>query len=203
MRFIGFYDYTVILTYMSLVSGLLGMGFASSGHHGAAVLCLALCGFCDMFDGAVARTKKDRTEDGKNFGIQLDSLCDLVCFGVLPAWILYTNGYRGIIGIAVLICYVLCALIRLAFFNVLETKRQKTEDGCAKFYRGLPVTSASIAFPFFYLLSGILPAAVMKVIWSVLPVLMGFLFILDIKVPKFNVSKLFPKREDKEEIEVK
>ncbi len=201
MRFIGFYDYTVILTYMSLVSGLLGMGFASNGRHGAAIVCLTVCGICDMFDGAVARTKKDRTEDGKSFGIQLDSLCDIVCFGVLPAWILFSNGYRGMIGSAVLIAYVLCALIRLAFFNVLEAKRQQTEDGCTKHYRGLPVTSASIAFPFFYLLSGILPIYVSKVIWSVLPVLMGFLFILDIKVPKLNVSKLIAKRDEEKEIE--
>ncbi|MBQ2733737.1 MAG: CDP-alcohol phosphatidyltransferase family protein [Clostridia bacterium] len=202
MRFIGFYDYTVILTYMSLVSGLLGIGFAANGRHGAAIICLTVCGILDMFDGAVARTKKDRTEDEKSFGIQLDSLCDIVCFGVLPAWFLYCFGPRTAVSIAVLIAYVLCALIRLAFFNVLEAKRQKTEDGCARYYRGLPVTSASIAFPFFYLLSGILPNPVEKVIWAVLPVLMGFLFVLDIKVPKFNVSKLLAKRKDEKEIEV-
>ncbi len=186
---------------MSLVSGLLGMGFASHGRHGAAILCLAVCGICDMFDGTVARTKKDRTEDGKSFGIQLDSLCDIVCFGVLPAWILYSNGYNGIIQTAVLIAYVLCALIRLAFFNVLEAKRQKTEDGCTKYYRGLPVTSVSIVFPFFYILTGFLPAPVSRVIWAVLPVLMGFMFILDIKVKKFNVSKLFTKHGEDKEIE--
>ena len=195
MRFIGFYDYTVILTYMSLVSGLLGMGFASSGHHGAAVLCLALCGFCDMFDGAVARTKKDRTEDGKNFGIQLDSLCDLVCFGVLPAWILYTSGYNGIIGSTVLIAYVLCALIRLAFFNVLEAKRRQYEDCSITHFRGLPVTTAAIAFPFFYLLSYVVPSGIMNVIWAILPPLMAFLFVLDIKVPKLNASKLIERKK--------
>ncbi len=201
MKFIGFYDYTVILTYMSLVSGLLGMGFASHERIGAAILCLTVCGILDMFDGAVARTKKDRTEDGKSFGIQLDSLCDIVCFGVLPAWILYSNGYNGIIQTAVLIAYVLCALIRLAFFNVLEAKRQKTEDGCAKYYHGLPVTSAAITFPFFHLLSEILPAPVSRVIWAILPVLMAFMFILDFRVKKFNVSKLFAKREEEKEIE--
>lgn len=201
MRFIGFYDYTVILTYMSLVSGLLGMGFASQGRIGASVICLAVCGILDMFDGAVARTKKDRTEDGKSFGIQLDSLCDIVCFGVLPAWILYSSGHNGPVQSAVLIAYVLCALIRLAFFNVLESKRQKAEEGCAKYYRGLPVTSAAIAFPFFYLLSEILPAPVSGVIWAILPVLMAFLFILDIKVRKLNVSRLVAKRKEKTEIE--
>ena len=58
MRFIGFYNYTVILTYMSLISGVVGMRFASLGRIGAAILCLAFSGVCDLFDGAVARTKK-------------------------------------------------------------------------------------------------------------------------------------------------
>ena len=60
---IGFYNYTVILTYMSLISALTGMTFAHVGMFGAAVFCLALSGFFDMFDGKVARRKKDRTDD--------------------------------------------------------------------------------------------------------------------------------------------
>ena len=81
MRLIGFYNYTVILTYLSLVSSLLGIKFAFEGKAFAAMACLAASGICDMFDGVVARSKKDRTDDQKNFGIQLDSLCDVVCFG--------------------------------------------------------------------------------------------------------------------------
>ena len=195
MRFIGIYDYTVILTYMNLVSGLIGMGLASSGKTGAAILCLSLSGFFDLFDGAVARTKKNRTEDAKGFGIQIDSLCDIVCFGVLPAWILYTAGYRGIIGCTALIVYVLCALIRLAFFNVLEAKRRQYEDCSITHFRGLPVTTAAITFPFFYLLSYVVPSGIMNVIWAILPPLMAFLFVLDIKVPKLNASKLIERRK--------
>ena len=71
---IGFYNYTVILTYMSLVSSIIGMTLAHAGKFGAAVFCLALSGFFDMFDGKVARRKTDRTDDEKLFGIQLDSL---------------------------------------------------------------------------------------------------------------------------------
>ena len=52
---IGFYNYTVILTYMSLVSSIIGMTLAHAGKFGAAVFCLALSGFFDMFDGKVAR----------------------------------------------------------------------------------------------------------------------------------------------------
>lgn len=67
---IGFYNYTVILTYLSLVSSALGIYFASgigeSGSHPEyAIVCLMLSGLFDMFDGKVARTRK-RTDEEKN-----------------------------------------------------------------------------------------------------------------------------------------
>lgn len=81
---IGFYDYTVVVTYISLVSSILGMFCAIDGRLTLAVSCLAFSGLCDMFDGKIARTKKNRTDDEKSFGIQIDSLCDIVCFGIFP-----------------------------------------------------------------------------------------------------------------------
>lgn len=80
---IGFYDYTVVVTYISLVSSILGMFCAIDGKLTLAVSCLAFSGLCDMFDGKIARTKKNRTDDEKSFGIQIDSLCDIVCFGMI------------------------------------------------------------------------------------------------------------------------
>ena len=195
MRFIGFYNYTVILTYMSLISGIVGMKFDSVGKPGAAIICLLLSGFCDMFDGVVARTKKNRTADQKNFGIQIDSLCDVICFGVFPAVFLYFCGVSSVWGIALLCFYVLCAVIRLAFFNVLETRRQMSEDGCAKGYRGMPVTMAAIIFPALYLVSLLVPktveaANVLAVVYHVIPALCGILFILDFRIPKIDIAKL-------------
>ena len=83
---IGFYDYTVVLTYISFTSSIIGIFCAVTGHPKWAVFCLALSGLCDMFDGKIARTKKNRTEDEKQFGIQIDSLCDVVCFGVFRSY---------------------------------------------------------------------------------------------------------------------
>ena len=71
---LGVYDYTVILTYISLWISIGGMMLSLNGHLDLAVLCLALSGLCDMFDGKIARTKKDRTEIEKRFGIQIDEL---------------------------------------------------------------------------------------------------------------------------------
>ena len=190
MRLIGFYDYTVILTYMSLVSAVLGMTFAHKGLFGAAMWCLFFSGFCDAFDGTVARTKKNRTEDEKAFGIQLDSLCDVVSFGVAPAFSLYCMGVNSVPGMVILCVYVVCAVIRLAFFNVQEAKRQQVEEGCNKYYRGLPVTSSAIIFPVFYLLRPLLPAKLFAVLLHVLCGLIAFLFVLDFRVKKPDFSKI-------------
>ena len=129
LRLIGVYDYTVILTYMSLVSAVIGMVLANNGRFTAAVICLAASGVCDMFDGMVARTKKNRTEDEKAFGIQLDSLCDVISFGVYPAFLCYCLGTDGVLGMIFMAMFATCAVIRLAFFNVIEGKRQQTEGG--------------------------------------------------------------------------
>ena len=147
---IGFYDYTVILTYLSLLSAVTGIGLAVAHHPLLAILCLMFSGLCDMFDGRVARTKKNRTAEQKGFGIQIDSLCDIVAFGILPAVI--TIVVCGSVWYAVLIAalYVLAGLIRLAYFNVTEELRQQETDECRKTYTGLPITSAALIFPFFF-----------------------------------------------------
>ena len=190
MKFIGVYDYTVILTYLSLISSIFGMTQAIHGDYKMAIFCLAFSGACDAFDGRVARTKKNRTEDEKNFGIQLDSLCDVICFGVFPAMICYLLGVRGTIGLPIVFFYCLCAVIRLAFFNVLEAKRQKTEGGSNKVYRGLPVTSISFILPMAFWLQFLTSDMAFLVLLHVLLALVGFLFILDFPLRKPGLKQI-------------
>ena len=152
---IGFYNYTVILTYLSLLSSVLGVYFAFGigdlgPHPEYAIICLMVSGLCDMFDGKVARTKKDRTESEKQFGIQIDSLCDAICFSVLPVAIGYSVGMRNWFDMPILLLFPLCAVIRLAYFNVAEEERQKQTSDTRKVYEGLPVTSVALILPLLY-----------------------------------------------------
>ncbi len=202
---IGYYNYTVILTYLSLVSAGFGI-FASlngEGHPYIGIFCLLFCGFCDAFDGKVARMKTDRTDDECKFGIQIDSLSDLVAFGVLPACIgeamlSMSSSYAGkpvpptsdwhsfggpIIFFLILMLYVLVAMIRLAYFNVQEEKRQETEGGVRKYYEGLPVTSAALIFPAIMLLD-FLTLRDMTLLYFVAMAITGCLFISKLKIKK-------------------
>lgn len=187
---IGFYDYTVILTYISFVSAVAGIFSATSMHLRWAIFFLALSGLCDMFDGKIARTKKNRTEDEKNFGIQIDSLCDIVCFGALPIVICYRLGMDRIWGMAILALYGLAGLIRLGFFNVMEAKRQAEDGGVRKYYQGLPITSMAIALPILFVLSPLFPGNLaFVVVLHIVVALVGFLFIFNFKVRKPSVKE--------------
>lgn len=192
---IGFYNYTVIVTYISLLCSMFGMmecvrqiGADGRGDFRLAVLMLALSGLCDMFDGKIARTKKDRTEDEKKFGIQLDSLCDVICFGAYPVLLAYSIGMRGIFSRLIFIIYVIGAVIRLAFFNVMEDKRQKETAENRKEYQGLPVTSIAIIFPVVYFVGLLLESQGylkgMSLSLQIGMLVTGVLFIVDFKVKK-------------------
>ena len=153
---IGFYDYTVWMTYASLMSAMAGIFCAITGHPRVALACLALSGLLDAFDGKVARTKKDRTDAQRAFGVQIDSLCDIVCFGALPAVICFYLGMYSIWGMLILCFYVLAGLIRLAWFNITADQPPR-EDG-KKYYQGLPITSIAVILPLFYAAGTLFPS---------------------------------------------
>ena len=186
---IGFYNYTVILTYVSLLISAVGIGFAVTGDPFTALFCLLASGICDMFDGKIARTRKKSTEEEKRFGIQLESLCDIVCFGVLPASVAVsmTAGAALCDRVAVWAVsglYILCALIRLAYFNVTEETRQATEGGRRTHFMGVPVTTAAVIFPLAYALSVLAPAPLSPWLYPALILITAVAFITPVKVRK-------------------
>ena len=148
---LGYYDYTVILTYCGAVLAVGGICQAVNCRFLESIRLLLLAGFCDMFDGAVARTKA-RTASEKRFGVQIDSLCDLISFGVLPGVFTYQYLHQSIAGLAAAVFLVLCALIRLAFFNVQEEERQNLTDRERDSFQGLPVTSDAVILPLVFVI---------------------------------------------------
>jgi CDP-diacylglycerol--serine O-phosphatidyltransferase len=128
-----------------MLNGFAGIAFSLENNPRKALACLMIAGLCDMFDGKIASTRK-RTKQEKRFGVQIDSLSDLICFGVLPAVIVYSQ-HRTIPVFILSAFYLLCALIRLAWYNVDEEERQDRESGRRTVYTGLPVTFSALIFP--------------------------------------------------------
>lgn len=143
---LGYYNYTVILTYLGMLVGFTGIICAMEGSYCSALVCLLVAGVCDMFDGAIASTRK-RSDSEKRFGIQIDSLSDLICFGALPAVFVCRMGGRNYACFWVAGVYLLCTLIRLAYFNVLEEDRQAANEGRRTYYLGMPVTTMAMLLP--------------------------------------------------------
>jgi len=191
--FLGYYKIWVVLTYLSVVSAIVGMSFALGGNIVLAIICLMTCGLCDMLDGPIAR-RKNRTEREKNYGIQIDALADLVSFGVFPVIIGYATGFgyfsqggsmiRPILFISVAAIYVLAALIRLAYFNAVEIElTQKKEK--RKYYVGMPVTFVSILIPLVYSICFILDASFASA-YPVMLFIISAAFLSRIKFPKIK-----------------
>ena len=183
---IGVYDYTVIATYLSLLLGLAGLYSAAQSEPLDAMLCLMLAGLLDAFDGRIARTKKGRTDAEKRFDIQIDSLNDLVCFGVLPAAIGWSIGCQRLWFLATMSFFTLCALIRLAYFNVTEEERQDKTNENRRYYLGLPVTSSAFVMPFFYLLA-LYAGRSAAILYAIGAFLLGVLYISPLRIKKVGL----------------
>lgn len=181
--FIGKYNKSIIITYLGVISAIIGMYFAFLKDYKFAILCMIISGVCDMFDGKVARMCK-RNKEEKMFGIELDSLADTIDFVVFPSIFglsLGLNNWYHVLGYVFL---AMAGVHRLAFFNVMTYARD--DDGPVKFYSGLPVTSTSITVPLLYVISTFISTNAYHISYIVLIYLTALLFILNIKVPKLK-----------------
>jgi CDP-diacylglycerol---serine O-phosphatidyltransferase len=103
------------VTVLALCAGLTGMRFALAERWEAAVGAVVLAGFLDAMDGRIARYLKGTSR----FGAELDSLADVIAFGVSPAVIIYSWALHDIRGIGwiVALAHTVCCALRLARFN--------------------------------------------------------------------------------------
>lgn len=178
---------------------IMSVGWLGSvgGNIDYAIICLMISGLCDMFDGPVARLKK-RTTSEKSYGVQIDALADIISFGIFPVVIGYASGshylsqdfnsFSMIINLLIAIIYILTALIRLAYFNVIEVELQKRNEK-RTYFEGLPVTSVAILIPLFYAICIYLDIS-FSTVYNILLVLMSIAFVLRIKIPKLNIRQL-------------
>jgi CDP-diacylglycerol--serine O-phosphatidyltransferase len=124
-----------ILTLLALASGLTALRYGLMGNYEKTVIALLAAGFFDIMDGRVARMLGTPSK----FGAELDSLSDVVAFGVVPAMTLYmwALASAGTLGWLAVLCFVLCCALRLARFNVMS-EVPIDHSFTKKFFTGVP-----------------------------------------------------------------
>jgi CDP-diacylglycerol---serine O-phosphatidyltransferase len=130
-----------LVTLGSLCSGLSSIRFAMLGKWEIAVGLLVLAAILDGLDGRLARLLKATS----NFGAQLDSLCDFVCFGVAPIIVMYMwklESIRGL-GWALVLFFAICSALRLARFNT-SLMEEKKEEWQKHFFTGVPAPAGAM-----------------------------------------------------------
>lgn len=130
--------FTVSSIFLGFYALVLCAGDATPQQLYQAALAIFFAMFFDGFDGRVARMTKTQSE----FGVQLDSLADVISFGAAPALLVYKWALAplGFVGIFVAFLFVACGALRLARFNVLA---QRGEKGSSRFFVGLPIPLAA------------------------------------------------------------
>ncbi len=159
-----------VITLLNLGFGLISLWFTMQGFYQEAVISILFAMFLDGIDGRLARHFAVTSD----FGKELDSLADLVSFGVAPAMLNYASVmYRlGYAGLFFAIIFAFCGAIRLARFNVLNIR---------DYYVGVPITIAGPLLTVFILLSHRLPLA----FYPSISLALSYLMISKIKVPKY------------------
>ena len=142
--FLGVYHPSVLLTYLGLSISLYGVFFSKSLAF--SLILLILAGLCDTFDGMVANAFQ-RNDLEKAFGVQIDSLSDLISFGVFPVQI-YLQYFAkfGVVSFLLSVLYLLSVVTRLAYFNASGGEKKD-------YFIGLAVTYASFFIPLYGLFS--------------------------------------------------
>jgi CDP-diacylglycerol--serine O-phosphatidyltransferase len=128
------------LTILGMCSGATAIRLALTGNFKAAVIAIMFAAVCDLLDGRVARLFGVSSE----FGAQLDSLSDLVSFGIAPSvliyeWTLYQDHNAGW---AIVLAFCACSAIRLARFNV-ESADANADAAPKPYFTGVPTPAAA------------------------------------------------------------
>ncbi|PKL75572.1 MAG: phosphatidylserine synthase, partial [Candidatus Melainabacteria bacterium HGW-Melainabacteria-1] len=174
---IGHLNKPNLVTLSGMILALAAVLLASRGYIAFAMVGLIGAGICDLFDGFVARASVLSHEE-QGFGAELDSLNDVLCFGLLPV-LLVDAWLRESLFYPIYAAYLIAVLFRLAYFNQHGTA---LENGTAS-YTGLPVTYAALALPLLALPAAWLP----DLKWVLLPLTLlalAGLYVYKTPIPK-------------------
>ncbi len=184
----GIYILPNLITAGSLFAGFYSMVETLSGNYGAAAVWIFISAVCDGLDGKVARL----TGTTSQFGVEFDSLADLVAFGVTPGLLMYSWALKpfGRLGWLAAFLFVVCGALRLARFNVQVTTVE------SKRFVGLPIPAAASMVASTVLLFSHFgwPSSYKKFAILALIYLLAFLMVSSVKYYSFKDPELIKKQ---------
>lgn len=187
--FIGYFNLANTVTLLGLASSIMAIFCANQGLYTLALVMLLFAGLCDMFDGRIARNLRGRLRRDKVYGIQLDSLADIVSFGVVPAMLAYNMGFKGVVDLLVYLFFIICGAVRLAYYNTQALTN--TKDLNVRFYTGVPIPFSCVFFPLLFIMTIFIKNPEITVwIFRAFFVLLGIAYVLKIKIKKFGTKFL-------------
>ena len=175
----GIYLLPNLLTTGALFGGFYAVLSGFSGQYDWAAMAIFAAMLFDGLDGRVARM----TNTQSDFGVQYDSLSDMVSFGIAPAVVVYGWGMTGLgkVGIAAAFVYASCAALRLARFNV------QSGINSGKFFIGLPSpAAAALIAGFVWSAQSLQPSFLLSSFSAFLITLAGLLMVSNFKYPSFK-----------------
>lgn len=186
-KFIGYYRKCDLLTMTGTICSFVGLIMVLKNHYTVSVLFMLLSGLCDAFDGRLARKYK-YNKSQQTYGIELDSLSDVICFGFFPAALTAALS-NSIVSLAICAFYLLCGVIRLAYFNMLSI----TNEAKKNTYIGLPITSVAIVYPIVMLITRMINFNLLKYVMPTLLLILGMCFISNFEMKKPDIGKILRK----------
>ena len=172
-------DLPNVCSLAGLLCAVLGLYFAVLKNFPAAIIGMIWAVLFDWGDGIIARKIKGRTDDQKAFGGQLDSLIDMVSFGICPAVFLLSYGNFSPWFLPGAFVIVATSAIRLSYFNVFGLVDDST-------YMGLALDNNVIVFAFIFLFKGFFNPTVFSVIIYVMFLGMAVFNMAPVRTPKFS-----------------
>ena len=171
-------DLPNICSLVGLLCAVLSMYFSILGNFPAAVIGMLWAVFFDWGDGIIARKIKNRTDQQRAFGGQLDSFIDIISFGICPAVLLLSYGAFGWLFLPGVFIIVATSAIRLSYFNIFGLADNST-------YVGLALDNNVLILALVFLLDGLISPAVFSIVlYAALMILAGF-NLSSIRTPKF------------------
>lgn len=186
-KIIGYYRKCDILTMCGTFLAFIGIILAINDHFTFSAFCLFLCGVCDGFDGKLARMKRYKKEQ-KVYGAQLDSLSDVICFGVFPV-ILTSLICNNIYVYIISAIYMLCGLVRLAYFNTLDIMPKSNKN----VFIGVPITTVAIIYPIILFIIRFINFNILKIVMPIILLILSISYILNIEFKKPDILEILKK----------